>query len=165
MYQIGEFVVYGIQGVCRVLGTEKQLVNRKRVEYLILEPITREKSRFYLPTQNPNAIGKLCPVLTRKELNDLLDCAQINEDCWIKEESLRKQRYRDLLSAADRISLMQMLRSLYRYQSELISNGKRIHQCDEYFLHDAERLLSSEIGLVMELSPEEAKQYLRNRLK
>ena len=29
MYQIGEFVIYGIHGVCRVMGTEKQLVNRK----------------------------------------------------------------------------------------------------------------------------------------
>ena len=165
MYQAGEYVVYGVQGVCRVLGTEKQLVNRKRIEYLVLEPLARGESKFFLPTQNPSAMGKLRPILTRQELDELMNSTQISGDCWIAEENLRKQRYRDLLSAADRIMLMQMLRALYRYQEELIRNGKRIHQCDEYFLHDAEKLLCSEIGLVMELGTEEAKLYLRSCLK
>ena len=165
MYQTGQFVVYGVQGVCRVLGKEKQLVNRKRVEYLVLEPLSRGESKFYLPTQNPSAMMKLCPVLSRNELEALLNSDQIRVDCWIAEENPRKQRYRDLLSAADRLSLMQMLRALYRYQDELACNGKRIHQCDDYFLHDAEKLLCSEIGLVMELRAEEAKQYLRSHLQ
>lgn len=165
MYQTGEFVVYGVQGVCRVLGIEKQLVNRKRVEYLVLEPLNKGESKFYLPTQNPGAMGKLRPILSRDELDALMTSEQIRMDCWIAEENPRKQRYRDLLSAADRLPLLQMLRALYRYQDELVSNGKRIHQCDDYFLHDAEKLLCSEISLVMELSAEEAKQYLRSQLQ
>ena len=165
MYQVGEYVVYGIQGVCRVLGKEKQLVNRKRTEYLVLEPLAKGAAKFYLPTQNPSAMGKLRPVLTRLELENLIDSEQLRQDCWIPEENLRKQQYRDLLAAADRLSLMRMLRGLYRYQNELLEAGKRIHLCDDNFLRDAERLLCSEIALVMELSPEEAKQFLRSRLQ
>ena len=61
MFQRGECVIYGIHGVCRVIGTEKQLVNRKRTEYLVLEPIGQSESRFYLPTGNETAMAKLRP--------------------------------------------------------------------------------------------------------
>ncbi len=165
MYQVGEYVVYGVQGVCRVLGKEKQLVNRKRVEYLVLEPLTRGESRFYLPTGNPNAMGKIRSLLSNQELTELMESKQICEDCWVAEENLRKQRYRDLLAGADCILLMQMLRALYRYQNELFETGKRIHMCDENFLRDAEKLLCSEIGLVLELNPEEAREFLRSHLQ
>ena len=165
MYQVGEYVVYGVQGVCKVLGKEKQMVNRKRTEYLVLEPLAKGASKFYLPTQNPSAMGKLCPLLSRQELTTLLESDEINRDCWVDEENLRKQQYRDLMAAADRLSLMQMLRGLYRYQAELMEVGKRIHLCDDNFLRDAERLLCSEIALVMEMSTDDAKQFLRGRLQ
>ena len=57
MYQNGDWVMYGIHGVCRVAGTEKQLVNRKRTEYLVLESLSQTESKFYLPTANPSALA------------------------------------------------------------------------------------------------------------
>ena len=164
-YQIGAYVVYGVQGVCRIVGTEKQLVNRKRTEFLVLEPLARNESRFYLPVQNPTAMSKLKPVLSREELMTLLDSPEAQEPFWISEESLRKQRFRDLISTGDRLALLRMLRSLYRYKDELLAAGRKFHQSDDNFLRDAEKLLSSEICLVLEKSPEEARDFLRSQLR
>lgn len=165
MYQSGEYVLYGIHGVCRVVGTEKQLINRKRTEFLVLEPLAQNESRFYLPTQNPTAMGKLKSVLSREEMLELLSSEQIREDCWIREENQRKQYYRDLISSGDRTALLQMVSSLYRYKDEQMAAGRKFHQCDDNFLRDAEKLLSSEISLVMDFSPEEARDYLRSQLR
>ena len=44
MFEIGQWVMYGVHGVCRVAGTEKQLVNRKRAEFLVLEPLSKAES-------------------------------------------------------------------------------------------------------------------------
>ena len=164
MYQAGEYVVYGAHGVCRVLGTEKQLVNRKRTEYLVLEPLAKGESKFYLPTGNPTALGKLHPVLVREALEELLASDTIRQDCWVKEENLRKQRYRDLLSGGDRVNLLQMLSAVYRYREEQIAAGRKFHQCDDNFLRDAEKLLCSEICLVLELELPQAREYLRSHL-
>lgn len=165
MYQSGEYVLYGIHGVCRVVGTEKQLINRKRTEFLVLEPLAQNESRFYLPTQNPTAMGKLKAVLSREEMLELLSSEQIRKDCWIREENQRKQYYRDLISSGDRTALLQMVSSLYRYKDEQMAAGRKFHQCDDNFLRDAEKLLSSEISLVMDFSPEEARDYLRSQLR
>lgn len=164
MFQCGDWVMYGIHGVCRVVGRDKQLVNRKRTEYLVLEPMSQVGSRYYLPTENPAAMDKLKSVLSEGELKDLLASEEIRQDCWIREENLRKQRYRDLISSGDRISILQMVHSLYCYREAQFAAGKKFHQCDDNFLRDAEKLLISEISLVLEMTREEARDYLRTQL-
>ena len=165
MYQAGDWVVYGIHGVCRVIGTEKQLVNRKRAQFLVLEPLSSVESRFYLPVDNPAAIGKLKPVLSREELSSLLDSEQIRQEKWIEEENLRKQVYRELVISGDRIALLCMLRSLYSYKDAQLAAGRKFHQADDNFLRDAEKLLASEIALVMEMRADEAREYLKTQLR
>lgn len=165
MFQSGDWVMYGIHGVCRVVGTEKQLVNRKRTEFLVLEPMSQNESRFYLPTANPTAMAKLKEVLPTEELKSLLSSEEIREDVWIKEENLRKQTYRELINGGDRIALIKMVSTLYRYREAQTAAGKKFHQCDDNFLRDAEKLLSSEISLVLEMTQEEARNYLREQLK
>lgn len=165
MVESGQWVVYGAHGVCRVVGTEKQLVNRKRTEYLVLEPLSQNESRFYVPTANPTAMAKLKQVLQPEELQQLLGSELIRQDVWIKEENLRKQHYRELISGGDRVALLQMVCTLYRYRDSQMAAGKKFHQCDDNFLRDAEKQLASEIALVLEMTPEAARDYLREQLK
>ncbi len=165
MYQAGDWVVYGIHGACRVVGTEKQLVNRKRTQYLVLEPLSHSESRFYLPLENPTALAKLKPVLSKGELSALLASDEVRQDIWVPEDSLRKHHFRELLGSGDRIAVMRMITTLYRYRDSQLAAGRKFHQSDENFLRDAEKLLTSEISLVMEKSAEDARNYLREQLK
>lgn len=165
MYQIGDWVVYGIHGACRIIGTEKQLVNRKRTQFLVLEPLTQSESRFFVPMDNAVALSKLKPVLSKEEMISLLTSETICQDVWIEEENRRKQHYRELITSGDRILLLQMICSLHRYKMAQTASGRKFHQADENFLRDAEKLLSSEIALIMECTPQEAREYLRMQLK
>lgn len=165
MFETGQWVVYGVHGVCRVAGKEKQLVNRKRTEYLVLEPLAQNESRYYVPTANPTAMAKLREVLGAEELKALLKSDEIRQDCWIADENQRKQYYRDLTSNGDRVSILKMTYCLYRYKEAQLAAGRKFHLCDDNFLRDAEKLLSSEISLVLEKTPEEAREYLRETLK
>lgn len=165
MYQVGDWVVYGVHGVCRIIGTEKQLINRKRTLFLVLEPPAQNESRFYVPAENPTALAKLKPVLTKDEMVRLLASDDVRQDIWIEEENRRKQYYRELIGAGDRVLLMKMISTLHRYRTAQINAGRKFHQSDENFLRDAERQLSSEIALVMEITAQEAREYLRQQLK
>lgn len=165
MFDSGEFVVYGVHGVCKVVGREKQLVNRKRTEYLVLEPLGKTESRYFLPTANETAMNKLQRVLGAAELSAMLQSDEIHRGEWIADENTRKQYYRELISSGDRASLMKMVSALYRYRDSQIAAGKKFHLCDDNFLRDAEKLLCSEICLVLEKTPEEARDFIRQTLK
>ena len=164
MFETGQWVVYGVHGVCRVVGKEKQLVNRKRTEYLVLEPLAQNESRYFVPTANAAAMAKLREVLSAEDLKALLASDEIREDCWIADENQRKQYYRDLTANGDRVSILKMTHSLYRYKETQMAAGRKFHLCDDNFLRDAEKLLSSEIALVLEMTQEEARAYLRETL-
>ena len=165
MYQTGDWVMYGVHGVCQVIGTEKQLVNRKRTLFLVLEPLAQPGSRFYLPAENETALEKLKPVLSLVELTDLLGSDLARQHRWIQEEPRRKQYYRELIGSGDRVALMQMVSTLYRYKAEQLATGRKFHQSDDNFLRDAEKLLASEIALVMQLPQDGARNHLRECLQ
>lgn len=165
MYSAGDYVIYGIHGVCRVAGFEKQLVNRKMTRYMVLEPMNNTESRYFLPVDSPAAMAKLKDVLPAPELQALLASDEIRRDGWIQDENQRKQHYRDMIGGGDRVSILRTVYALYRYRQEQTVAGRKFHLSDENFLRDAEKLLASEIALVMDKTPEEARDYLREQLR
>ncbi|MBQ4576551.1 MAG: hypothetical protein IJB07_02350 [Firmicutes bacterium] len=165
MYQIGDQVVYGIHGVCRITAEEQRTVDRKTVVYLVLEPLGQAGTRYLVPTHNEIAMKKLQPMLTPEDLEALIHSERVRTDCWNKDENARKRCYRELISSGDRDSLMRMVYTLYRHKKTQTEAGKRVHLADENFLRDAERLLIGEISAIKGISPEAAKLYFRNNLK
>ena len=165
MFQLGQMVVYGAHGVCRIVEEEKRIVDRKQVVYLVLEPVGNNGSRFLVPSQNAVAMGKLKPILSQEELESLLRADAALTDNWISNEALRKQTYHELIHSADRAKLIGMVRSLYRFKAAQTAAGKKCHVSDENFLRDAEKLLASELSVVMQISFEGARNYLRTQLQ
>ncbi len=165
MYQVGEQFVYGIHGVCRVVDSETQMVDRKKRTYLVLEPLNQEGARYLIPADNPAAMGKLRPMLTEDAWKRLLESDAVREDGWIRDENLRKQTYRELISGGDRERLLQMVHTLYVHKAVQFAAGKKVHLCDDNFLRDAEKRLAGEIAIAMNMEQDAAKKYLKDKLK
>lgn len=165
MYQIGDKVVYGIHGVCVVADQEERVIDRKKRVYLALEPVGQDGSRYLVPTHNEAAMAKLRPMLSAQELETLLRSQEVHEDGWIRDENQRKNAYRELISSGDRVKLMQMVCTLYRHKAAQTAAGRKVHLCDDNFLRDAEKLLTGEFAIVLDMEPDQARQYLRAHLK
>ena len=165
MYHVGDKVVYGVHGVCMIAAQEERVIDRKTVTYLVLEPIGQEGSRYLVPTHNAAAMGKIRNMLSREELEALLQSEFVHSDGWIWDENLRKQTYRELICSGDRARLMQMVCTLYHHRKVQAAAGKKTHLCDENFLRDAEKLLAGEFSVVLDMEPNQAAQYLKNKLK
>ena len=165
MLQVGSQVVYGIHGVCRIIDAEIRTVDRKKVEYFVLEPNEQPGARFYVPTQNQAALAKLRPLLTAEEVNQLLASADAHQDCWIPVENLRKLKYRELINGGDRAALISMVRALRKHKEDQLAAGRKFHLCDENFLHDAQKLLSSEFSMVLGIPLAEVGEYIEKKLQ
>ncbi len=165
MYREGQLVVYSMHGVCKLLTPEIRTVDRRKVEYYVLEPLDQPGTRFYVPSHNEAALSKMSPLMTRQELDALLEAHARQEDAWIEEENRRKQYYRELIGSGDRAALVAMVRSLYHHRSQQQAAGRKFHLCDENFLRDAEKLLSSEFSLILGIPQSEVGAYIQNACK
>ena len=161
MYEVGDWMVYGVHGVCQVAGREERKVDRKRQLYLVLEPMGQEGSQYMVPTGNEAAMAKLHPLLTKEEMERLLSSPQVHTSSWIPDENQRKQRYREILTSGNREQLMQMVYTLYRHREAQTAAGKKCHVSDEFFLRDAEKLLIGEMTVVLDMDQEQAKRHLQ----
>lgn len=164
MFQRGDKVLYGIHGVCDIVGLDVKTVDRKTIEYYVLTPVEQPGARFYVPTQNAAAVAKLRPLMTQEELIALLNSSEAGEDSWIPDENLRKQRYRELITSGDRIALVKMVNALHKHKKQQQASGKKFHLCDENFLRDAQKLLDSEFSLVLNLDRSEVTDYVKKAL-
>ncbi len=164
MFEIGDKVLYGSHGVCSVIGNEEKRIDRKQVQYLILEPVAKDGSRYMVPTQNAVVMSRLQKLLTREEMDALFHSEAVHVNSWNPNENERKQTYRDLLATGKREGLMTMVHTLYGHQAAQQAAGRKCHLCDENFLRDAEKLLGSEVSVVMDLEPMQARQYIREAL-
>ena len=164
MYQIGDHVVYGINGICQVLEKQVQQRNGQMVEYLVLSPLEQPAARYFVPTGNELAMRKLRPVMSGAELRALLSSEKIKEDGWIPDENLRKQTYRELIASGDRAALIQMIWALHRHKQAQLDAGRKFHQSDENFLRDAQKMINAEISLVLEIPADEVEEYILSSL-
>ena len=165
MFQVGDRLVYGVHGVCRVAREEQRRVDGKTLTYLVLEPVGQQGTCYLVPVHNANAMSRLRPLKDRAAMEQLLLSGPELPDAWIPEEPIRKQRYREYITGADGENLVRMICSLYRHRELQRSSGKKCHVSDENFLRDAEKLLSGEVAAVMGLEEEQARTLIRDRLR
>lgn len=162
--QMGETVVYGVHGVCKITGTEQWTQGGKRQAYLVLEPVYQQGARFLVPADNAAVLRKLFPLLLPQDIQSLLTSAAVHKNCWIADENLRKQEYKNLVANGSRETLLAMLYTLYQNQRQQRSLGRRCHICDERFLNDMEKLFAEEIAYAMDMDVEQARLHLRAAL-
>lgn len=164
MFECGVCVLYGVHGICTIVGIEKRLVDRKHVEYYILQPLDQPGARFYVPTQNQAAVAKLRSLLSKEEIDSMLTSEEARKDSWIADENIRKLRYRELIHSGDRTALVSMVGTLLRHKKAQQEAGKKFHLCDENFLRDTQKLLSAEFSLVLQIPPEDVTAYIHSRI-
>ena len=164
VYQVGQKVVYGIHGVCSIVDVEQKRIDRKNICYYVLEPMDQPGSRYYIPCENQTALAKIRPLCTKQALLAMLK-EPLPQDAWIQDENRRKQCYHDLISAVDLKALVRMIRCLRMHRQQQVETGKKLHLSDENFLRDAQRILSAEIALVMDIPVSQVDAYLENILE
>ena len=97
MFHVGEFVVYGSQGVCKV--TDVGCLNLPGAPddrlYYTLEPCHILGGKVFTPVDNQKAIIR--PVISKDEAITLIDDMTDIETLWVPDERKRESYYKDAL--------------------------------------------------------------------
>jgi len=151
MFQVNDVIIYGVQGVCKIAGTEVKTVSGKKKTYFVLKPVGDQGSTIYVPTDNELVLKKMRRLLTKGEIHKLIDSMQSENAVWVENENERKEFYKNTLAKGDHLELIKMIKALYAHKKEREAEGKRLHMSDERFFKDAEQILYNEFQYVLDL--------------
>ena len=164
MFSTGEHVIYGTHGVCKITEITSMPFGNENREYYVLSPINEPKSTIFVPVDNELLLSQMRPVLTKKEIDDLLESVVPGAVEWIVSDSERKAFCTSIIKSGDRMAMINMIEMLYNHQEEMKSQKKHFHVTDERFLRDAEKLLHDEFSFVLGISQSDVPDYISSRL-
>ena len=116
MFQINDVVVYGAQGVCKIVGTQDQKIDGANKTYFVLKPADDRGATFYVPTWNEKALAKMRKVMTKQDVDALIDSMPNKKPAWIENENERRETYKRILAGGNQAQYH--LRSKYNWRSQ-----------------------------------------------
>ena len=72
MFGVGDTVVYGTQGVCRIERTESRRVRGEYIDCLVLPPVYDSNSTLFIPKNNEKEKNSILIMI--KKMRDLMLC-------------------------------------------------------------------------------------------
>ncbi len=165
MFQIGDTLLYGTEGVCKMEEICEMKVRSAKAKYYVLRPLYRDGSTVFVPVDNEALTAKMRPLLTVDEINALLEKVSEEGGLWIEDAAERKAEFQKILVSGDRFEILRMIRTLYLRRRELQEKGKRLRTNDEQMLRDAEKLLNDELSLILGISQREVPDYIRRHIE
>lgn len=166
MFKVNDVIIYGTQGVCKIVGIEEKTISGAKKNYFVLKPVNESGSTFFVPMDNENALKKMRRLLSSAEINTLIDSMPDEDIVWIKNDNDRKEHYRKILASGDHMELIKLIKSIYAHRKERIAEGKRLHMIDEQFFKNAEQILYNEFQYVLNLNnKDELLKYIFLRIE
>ena len=159
MYEVGEIVLYGSNGVCKIEEITEKTISKTVIEYYVLKPIATQISTLFVPTQNEKLVGKMRKILAKEEIEKILENLPETGE-WNKNKSERFDSFKKIILDGNCLELIGLIRLLHNQERKQMSRGKRLHITDEKFLKEAERMVYGEISVVLGVDKAQAKELV-----
>ena len=92
-YQIGDVVVFGAEGLCRIEDITEKKFGNEIIQYYVLKQLMRGNSVNYVPVNNEKSESKMRPVLTQEEITHFIRQMDLEEVPWIEYNRERQQAF------------------------------------------------------------------------
>ena len=164
MFQAGDYLVYGLEGVCRVTAVgpvRLSGVPRDKL-YYTLAPCGRQDA-IYIPVDSP--VFMRAP-LTREELEALLEALPGLELCPDLPADAKQLApyYQEIIQSHDLRRVLQLYKTLLCKQRQLTGSRRALSVTDMRFFKQAETMLCGEFAFVLDVPYADAVLRLRRLL-
>lgn len=110
MFQIGEYVVHGNDGICEVKDiTQLELPGgSSKRQYYLLVPQKEKNGRIYSPVESSKVQTR--KVITKQEADTLIREIPAIQAAWVENEKLRENVYKEAIKSCDLRELVKIIK-------------------------------------------------------
>ncbi len=165
MYQIGDLVLYGGTGVCRVDDTREQTfpgTGEKRLYYVLKALYT--DCVISVPVDSDKVFMR--PIISREEAERIIEeIPQVHAKAYHSRISRElSEHYEEILKSHDCTSLVELTMSIWAKKQQFLEQKRKFGTVDERFLRRAEELLFGELAAALDIPRDQVQAYIASRL-
>lgn len=165
MFKVGEYIVHGRNGVCKVedithidiAGADKNQL------YYTLVPMKSVDSKIFFPVDSNRVIMR--SVVTKAEAEHIVQQMDKIEPMWIENERQREAAYKQAICSCDCMQLIGVIKTLHERNQERLEHGKKATYVDDRYLKEAKENLHDEFAIALGIDKEEVEEYIREHVK
>lgn len=160
VFNIGDLIVYGNAGVCRVMeiGGPPMKGLPEGKDYYTLSPYYAEKSVIFTPCDNDKVVMR--PIVSRAEADELIHRIPDIGVLGIPDEKKREECYKETLKSCDLHQFVSIIKTIYARKQQRLSEGKKVTASDEKYFQMAEEKLYGELAIALDIERNEVKDYI-----
>lgn len=163
LYQKGNTIVCAGSGVCEIVDIRHERFAEKFENYYILSPIYEMcPTKVFIPVANENT--RLRPLVTEDEINGFISAVGETDNLWVDDEKSREKVFSDIIKSGDYTKIIKMIKEIYEKQKEKKKNGGKLRQSDERLLKEAQSVIEREFAFVLNITPQDVKNYILKKL-
>ena len=164
MFEVGDYIVYGINGVCKVekIGTVNVSGIPKDKMYYTLVPVYSKGSKVFTPMDNRKVVMR--SVISKDEALKLIDGIKDMDLLWEANDKRRELMYKETIRKCDCKEWIRIIKTLYIKKQSKIAEGKKMSAGDEKYLHMAEENLFGELAIPLEIEKEKVEAFISERV-
>lgn len=165
MFSIGEYIVYGMSGVCRVeeIGPMNMSgIDSDKIYYTLL-PLYTRGSRVFTPVDNQKVVMR--PVISKQEACELIDNMKEIEQIEVADDKHRELAYKEAVKSCDCKELIRIINTARKRKEERLAQGKKMSACDERYLKQAQDNLYGEFAVSLKMEKGEVEDFITHRME
>lgn len=164
MFKIGDTVTYKNEGVCSIFEIAERDFSGTRAKYYVLRPIYKETTRLYVPVDNEFLTSKMKRVLSRREIDDIIEQIKNSPAIWMTNPDDRRQYYKELVASGNKGEIFSTVIGIKKKLNSANKKEKKPHIFDLQFMKDNEKIIIEEFALALGVKPSEALEYIEKKL-
>lgn len=165
MFKVGEYIVHGRNGVCKVedithidiSGADKDQL------YYTLVPVKSIGSKIFYPVDSDKVVMR--SIVTKKEAEHIVKEINDIKPMWIENERQRELKYKEAISSCDCEQLICIIKTLHQRNNERMAQGKRATYVDDKYLREAKQNLHDEFAIALGLDRDKVEDYIYEHIK
>lgn len=162
MFQVGEAVSYGTNGVCTIEEKKRIKLAGQPCDCYILKPVYDSSLKICVPCNSKVLLARMRALPSKEELLELL---QEPAPCHEENPEVRKEQYRQTLQSGDRHALLRMIRDIYTERQHRHARGKQLSGYEDSALREAQNILHSEFAYTMGIDLQEVPAFIADNLE
>ena len=165
MFSVGDYMVYGINGVCLVEDICASPFDKKDTRtFYMLKPLGASAgSVIYTPTDNVQV--PMRPLMSRGEAEALIVQMPVIAPLEIPMEKMRRDIYRQTMQSCNPVEYVRLIKTVHKRRAEMLEQHKRLSETDSDFERNAKLSLYHELAVVLDVQFAEVEPYLISKLE
>ena len=165
MFNIGDFIIYGNNGVCKItnVGPMKMPGVPKDRLYYTMVPCYIRDSEIFTPIDNERVVMR--KVMSKDEAEDFIQSISEIKELEIIEEKKREIEYKQAVLTCEPEILVSLIKTIHTRMEDRIAVGKKVTSSDSKYFHIAEESLCGELAISLEMDKDEVRDYIKEKVE